>query len=362
MYLILPALLIIVVIFLAVERLRLEHSRRRLKLRILVNGTRGKSTTVRIIHRMLNQADYRALGRVTGEIPALLFPDGQEEKTPRKAPASIIEILRLINSRHTRNCDAIVIECMALQAETQQALAAQIVRPRFTLITNFLPDHAEIAGGNTPELLQNCLIPQTQLILNEANKTYISGNPCTIHIAAADTAAPEPGHIPAAVLHESLQLVLKLAELLNIPEDIVNSAFSAEWQSINRQLAGKALNANCRFINLFTANDTISSSRLIDHLSGGAPIGFLLNSRSDRPLRTKEFCNLLIKKYRTAPVLLTGTGRRLAGRILRQSGHLGNVITLNPHRHNLHAQLVQMNTALIFGIGNNRGMEQEFTA
>ena len=72
--------------FLLLEKLAIKAARKRFKVVIHVNGTRGKSTVTRMIHAVLREAGYRAWGKTTGTEPRLLLPDGTEALIHRIAP------------------------------------------------------------------------------------------------------------------------------------------------------------------------------------------------------------------------------------------------------------------------------------
>ena len=75
------------------------HSPRRIPVRIHVAGTRGKSTTTRLIAAGLRAGGRRVLAKTTGSEPRLILPDGREEDWPRRGPASIREQVRLPRAR-----------------------------------------------------------------------------------------------------------------------------------------------------------------------------------------------------------------------------------------------------------------------
>ena len=62
----------------AIERLALHRSLLRIPIRVVVNGTRGKSTVVRLLAAALDEAGIPALGRSTGSAAELVLPDGGE--------------------------------------------------------------------------------------------------------------------------------------------------------------------------------------------------------------------------------------------------------------------------------------------
>jgi gamma-polyglutamate synthase len=81
----------------------------------LVNGTRGKSTIVKIIHEILRQNGTKVFAKTTGDQPLEHLSDGQTKIILRHAPASIIENIKILRRWVKESPEAIVMECMALQ-------------------------------------------------------------------------------------------------------------------------------------------------------------------------------------------------------------------------------------------------------
>jgi folylpolyglutamate synthase/dihydropteroate synthase len=54
------------------------------KIRIHVNGTRGKSSVSRLIAGAFREAGYKTLCKTTGTFASIIFPDGHEELINRK--------------------------------------------------------------------------------------------------------------------------------------------------------------------------------------------------------------------------------------------------------------------------------------
>src|SRR5262245_53156976 len=62
---------------------------RAVRLRIHVAGTRGKSTTTRLIAAGLRAGGCKVLAKTTGSEPRLILPDGFEALWPRRGPAAV---------------------------------------------------------------------------------------------------------------------------------------------------------------------------------------------------------------------------------------------------------------------------------
>jgi len=98
------------------------HQRRleRIPVRVQVNGTRGKSTTTRLIAAGLRAGGLRVIAKTTGTAARLIMEDGSELPIARRGGrANISEQMRIIRLAARRGVDAVVLECMALEPENQ---------------------------------------------------------------------------------------------------------------------------------------------------------------------------------------------------------------------------------------------------
>jgi len=126
------------------------HQKRikKIPIRIHVNGTRGKSTTVRLIAATLKEAGYRVLAKTTGTSPRIILENGEEEIIQRRGTANIIEQKHFIKKAVQKGSNAIVVECMAVQPETQWVSEHKIIKSTIGVITNIREDHQDVYGPN----------------------------------------------------------------------------------------------------------------------------------------------------------------------------------------------------------------------
>src|SRR4051794_23290466 len=85
--------------------------------RLHAAGTRGKSTTTRMIAAGLRGAGRKALAKTTGSEPRLILPDGRETAWARRGPAAVREQVRLFAKASRLGVDTVVVECMAIRPE-----------------------------------------------------------------------------------------------------------------------------------------------------------------------------------------------------------------------------------------------------
>lgn len=119
-------------------------------LRILVTGSRGKSSVVRLLTAAVASLGLNVRGRITGVLPRELSPGGhcstplKETLLLRSGPTSVEE-MRWWLSTLPRGTDAVVMENSAVAPELQP-LAFRWLQPHCTVLTNVRPDHEEVWG------------------------------------------------------------------------------------------------------------------------------------------------------------------------------------------------------------------------
>lgn len=111
--------------------------------RILVTGSRGKSSLVRLIFAGISAKGLNARGRITGVLPRELLP-GCERVIVRNSPGHIEE-MRWWLKQIPRGTEAVIMENSAVSPELQP-LAARWLKPTLVVWTNAREDHQEIWG------------------------------------------------------------------------------------------------------------------------------------------------------------------------------------------------------------------------
>jgi hypothetical protein len=114
-------------------------------LRILVTGSRGKSSIVRLLHAGLQAAGLETWARITGVVPRQLGPGGMHEIL--RGAGAHVEEMRWWLRRVPPTAEAIVLENSAITGDLQP-LAARWLRPQLTILSNVLPDHQEAWGAS----------------------------------------------------------------------------------------------------------------------------------------------------------------------------------------------------------------------
>lgn len=128
------------------------------KYRILVTGSRGKSSLVRLLFAGMASRGLKVRARITGVLPRELSPIG-ERTIERNSPGHVLE-MRWWLEQIPRDTDAVVMENSAVAAELQP-LAARWLQPTLIVWTNSREDHQEIwgKGGAAAEAAILCGVP-----------------------------------------------------------------------------------------------------------------------------------------------------------------------------------------------------------
>ncbi len=356
------------VLFLFVEYINLSSALKKVPLKILVNGTRGKSTSVKLIYDILRVNGFKVFAKTTGNYPQIYFPNNEIKTIKRYAPAGIIENIRYLHFMARKKPDAIVLECNALQAETQRILSNFIFKPDYIVLVNILPDHQEIMGGNLNKnvsVIAESLFKKSKLIVNQntfdlLKKSDIKNS--KILIAGNEKLPVNVQNIPENVLESQWQLISTFSNDLNLDDSKTKKVFQEFWNKISNEISVSLPDKNIELWDLFSVNDIISTEQFINfRLEKGAEnstITFLLNCREDRPLRTKDFSKLISGTFPESRVFLIGSGRQLAARLFKKQGFPAKSILMLSKQSLLQKfELGFTQKTLLFCVGNYKNMD-----
>ncbi|MCX7828939.1 MAG: Mur ligase family protein [Thermanaerothrix sp.] len=278
-------------------------------MRVLVTGTRGKSSVVRIMTDLLGLMGGKALGRVTGVVPREITPAGVR-RIRRLCPASVEEMRWWVNQLPQDHWA--VMENSAVRPDLQ-GLGARWLKPHLVVLTSAGSDHQEEWGDMDPlEVLMLGVPPNVPLAV-------------PLELAEASRALRERMGRPGDVI--------KVPDLVGLPLE----AFMGFHCLRNLSLAAGALEAlgmavpagtllsyeppldlwDFRVLEgegfslafAFTANDVESAQRLFTSL-GWAPeeTAVWYHHRRDRPERLRRF-GAWISRAGFRQVVFTGGSR-----------------------------------------------------
>jgi poly-gamma-glutamate synthase PgsB/CapB len=353
--------LAVCLVFLGAASWRHRRNLKAVPARIHVAGTRGKSTTTRMIAAGLRAGGRRVVAKSTGSQPRLILPDGSESAWPRRGPASVREQARFFAKARQLGADTGVVECMAIRPELVWASEAHLVRATTAVITNTRADHYEEIGDR-PEAAAEALswvIPKggRLIVAAEALSPAIKARAATLK---ADLTVVEAPAEPRAA---NRALALAVCAAHGVSPDVagpaidVTAADPGAYFERDVTVGGKTV----RFRNAFACNDVESLALLWrDADAGGAPV-VLLNARRDRPLRTQHFLAFLAAQI--PPPTLFVTGDPLALRLARRSGLAVSRLRARTATAAI-AELVApaVSGGSIWGVGNYQGLGARLVA
>ena len=298
---------------------RAAHARRlrRIPVRILVNGTRGKTSVTRLIAAALNAGGVRAVAKCTGSDPREILPDGTERTTPRPHGARITELFGFVRRALSHEAQAIVVECMAVLPETQRALSRHLVQPTIIVMTNAVVDHVDELGADERETAQGLafsLYPGAVLVTAEQ---FFADWPQVV--------PPDRDQLPDGYLdrfsfpafEHNVRLALAVAALAGVDREDALRGMPLAQPDIG--MAGPFEVGDSLIVNAFAANDPASTQAryelALPQMAARGQVVVLYNHRADRIYRLKGFLPFLRGALaHGAQLLVTGEDAASAAR------------------------------------------------
>ena len=307
-----------------VEAILTRRSVRSIHTKILVNGTRGKSTITKYISTALRASEIRTIGKVTGEIPTLIQADGKLRPIMRRGPARINEQFRIIRKASKAKIEALVLECMSIDPALQKT-ESRYYKPDIYVISNIKDDHREKMGASREQRVEsicqaipaNCILVSNDAINLSAIKLEAEKKCCRL-VIPEQLGEKLINALPFGVFAANIEIAVEVAVLAGADRDL---AFNSILDSISDDkydlVQPQNINNNAVFLNAFTVNDTDSATDFFnywtDKLGIHENIAFVLNTRSDRPLRTYLFTEWLKERSKQCKfVFITGDHRAMA--------------------------------------------------
>lgn len=353
------------VVFLFIEKKIYNRRINRLTYRILVNGTRGKSSVTEFITAALTASDKKTIGKITGILPTLILSDGTKRFIKRYNGARVQEQFKVVKFASRQNADALVLECMSISPELQR-LESRTFKPHIYIITNILNDHQEELGWSEKEQAEaicSAIPANSVIVTNEKSfldliRSHASSKNSIVYTSENNF---EISDKIKPVDKENMAIALQVCQILKLDfekskEAMLNVIANRNpiYTEINRD--GKVI----RFINAFAANEPKSTEKILRMFEDeqGIIINKILvfNSRSDRPLRTMEFVKWLETVENVLRIYLIGNHSPKAKKELIKIGFDASVLIIMKD-NNFNKLLedvdnISGNQITIIGIGN----------
>jgi gamma-polyglutamate synthase len=302
----LALLLGVLVVLGALEHTRLARRRDAIPIRIHVNGTRGKSSVVRLVASALRAHGVRTYAKTTGSLPRLITPDGSELPVFRAGLTNVIEQLRIIGIAADDGARALVLECMALHPALQAICELRIIRSTHGVICNTWPDHLDVMGPTERDiaraLLGTCPVNG---VLFTADREHgpLFEEVCRdrgarlVRVGEADAAAITADELARFryVEHpENVALALAVCGELGIPRAVALEGMIGAEPDVGalRECELDFFGRRVVFVNGFAANDPVATERVWNlalerHRECDTRL-MVLNCRLDRSDRSRQ--------------------------------------------------------------------------
>ncbi len=320
MELILIILVLLVLVFGVIEYKVHLKSLSKIPVRIHVNGSRGKSSVVRLIASGLRAGGLKTVAKTTGTSPRIIDENGKDKYIHRLRSASIGEQISLIRRFSKINPDALVIECMAVNPQYQWISEHKIVKSTIGVMTNVRPDHLDEMGISIEQITKSMgnTIPfngimvtsedrQIKLLENISLERNSKFHTCDI----ANLSNEEISNFQYLEHKENISLAIKVCELCGVDKSIALEGMSncipdpgalTIWKI-------KYKNTGFEFINAFAANDpesTLKTWNMINERLNREKFAIFLNTRLDRQYRTIQLINLIFDRLKPEVLILRG--------------------------------------------------------
>jgi gamma-polyglutamate synthase len=357
---------------LGLERYLHTRNRARIPIVIHVNGTRGKSSVVRLIAAGLRAGGVATWAKVTGTLPRVIDQNGEDLEIVRHGPASISEQRALIAAASAAQVEALVIECMALKPEYQRVAQDGLVQATIGVITNLRPDHVEVFGSDPRSMISalSATIPAGKVLFTAERRMH-EWLRTEAHRRNAACVVTSPDVVDDATMarfsyhehKENVALAMAVCAQVGVAPDVALRGMLACRPDAGA-LTMIALRRGAKtliLINAMAANDPQSTHQLYRELVETDPrakqILVVANARRDRPGRTQQLGGLLAR-LSADHIFAVGDG----GPVLREMALAQGI---HPERLTLHAgsadELVSAMfaradaTAVVFAMGNIAG-------
>ncbi len=308
--------------------------RRRVPVRIHVNGSRGKSSVTRLIAAGLQAGGVRTLAKTTGSAARIIYPDGRETPVRRRGAPNIREQLRIFRRAAGAKAEAIVLECMAVRPDLQWTCEHRIVDSTIGVITNVRPDHLEAMGPRIEDVAKSLAgtVPRRGLLLTAedrfagllAEKAQAMGSEFR-QTDPENVTREELDRFEYVEFAENLSLALAVCETAGVPRA---EALAGMWKvkpDLGALVPLHVLEGDKRidFVNMFAANDPESTAFVWEHMGldeREEEVVALINIRADRMRRSKDLAPLFGRQLRAARYLVVGEQTGVFSEILRREG------------------------------------------
>jgi len=321
---------------------RHRYMRRRIPLRIHVNGSRGKSSVARLIAAGLQAGGVRTCAKTTGSAARFIHVDGRESPVVRHGSPNIREQLRVFRLAVSEKAEALVLECMAVRPDLQWTCEHRIVGSTHGVVTNVRSDHLEVQGprledvarslsGTIPRKAacftgEDVFAPHLERVARRRGSTFQRTDPSTV----SETDLAPFAYVEFA---ENVSLALDVCAAAGVARD---TALAGMWKvrpdvgALGR-VRIDVPDREIDFVNAFAANDPESTARIWEHLGldrNPEEAVVLFNNRLDRMRRARDLAPLFGDKIVARRYVLVGEATMQLADLLRRRVPADRIVDL----------------------------------
>jgi len=347
-------LFIIYLVYLIYEYYYNKKIKKSFKKIILVNGIRGKTSTALKIDSILRENNYRVYTKTTGTDPIILDCNSNKIPIVRKGSPNILEQIKIIKKAYKEKAEILILECMAINPDLQLISQERIIKSDILVITNIRPDHIPDMGKDLDDIAFaiSRTIPENGLVFTADKKYFKNFKKVSKNKDSKITLVENSEFNNEKLACETCKSLIKnykktKGKTLEYFNNIENKKY------IMKNNKGE----NIVFINLFSANDPISTNYWIKKYTNNScnKKYLLYNNRQDRPNRILLFAKHFKYFNNFDKIFICGENKHLAYRLLTKN------ISINIEKKKDMDFIFNLEKhSIIFGIGNIKGQGYKF--
>ena len=349
----------------------------RMPIRIHVNGTRGKSSVVRLIAGGLRESGIRTCAKTTGTLARMILPDASEYPVFRPGGANVIEQVRIVSTAASYDAQALVVECMALQPQLQWMCESRFIKATHGVITNARADHLDVMGPEEKDValaLAATTPVKAKLFTAEGKFLDVFENAARdrqarlIQVTSEEVAAVTDQELEGFqyVEHrENVALALRVCADLGIDRQ---TALKGMWKAppdpgVMTISHIRFFGRHIYFVNVFAANDPESTEKLwnmaLEKFPDTEKRIIIFNCRSDRPHRSAQLGVACSQWQPADSYILMGSGTQFLERAAISKGVPPKKFVSAEHQSDgdIFEVVIEQagRSAVVVGMGNAKG-------
>ena len=293
----------------------------KIPIRVHVNGTRGKSSVVRLIAAGLRAGGYKTLAKATGTLPRIIDEHGLEILIPRPKMVNIIEQVKIVRFFSRRQPDAMVMECMAVQPEFQWICEHKMIKATVGVITNARMDHVREMGPSIDNIARSLsnTIPANGIAFTSSQRMYgvmqqeaKRLNAELIQVSNDSVSNEELANFSYVEHRGNVALALAVCQYLNIDRQTALQGMYKTHPDAGAMKIFRVKNSGKEIIliNALAANDPESSLEIWRNVEAvyafRRKLIVLLNSRADRFDRSIQLLEMIKDQLHYDELVLIG--------------------------------------------------------